>query len=120
MFENFGKWVKELERAKKRRLTRVPPGEYAGKEGVPVMAEPGSSAKNAHTGDWRVFKPVIIPEKCKDCGICWLYCPDAAIVRGEKHPFVDYNVCKGCLICMQECPFKAIQPVRDLHEETRD
>lgn len=115
MFENLGKWLKELDRAKKKRLVRVPPAEYAGVEGVPVMREPGSSAKHSHTGDWRVFKPEILVEKCNDCGVCWLYCPDAAISRGEKHPFINYELCKGCLICATECPFKAIRVVKDLH-----
>jgi NAD-dependent dihydropyrimidine dehydrogenase PreA subunit len=30
-------------------------------------------------------KPVIsYPDKCTQCAICWLHCPDMAIVSNEK------------------------------------
>ena len=118
MFENLGKIIEELERSKKKRqLIRVPPGEYAGEKGVPVMESSGSSARDSRTGSWRVFKPVIDSEKCTGCGICWLFCPDSAIKKGDGKLFIDYSVCKGCLICVNECPVKAIHAERDLHLE---
>jgi len=73
-----------------------------------VVLEPGSSIKNK-TGDWRSYRPKIIEEKCKRCGICWLNCPDMAIVVEKDGAYhVNYDYCKGCLICFRECPFKAI------------
>lgn len=75
-----------------------------------VITEPGSS-RNYKTGDWRVFKPKIIQDKCIKCGICWQTCPDAAIRVDEKTGkySIDYDYCKGCLICLKQCPVKAIE-----------
>lgn len=73
-----------------------------------VLLEPGSSLKYK-TGDWRAFRPVVDKEKCINCLFCWIYCPDAAIVRREKWVEVNYDYCKGCGICAQECPKDAIK-----------
>jgi pyruvate ferredoxin oxidoreductase delta subunit len=67
----------------------------------------GASGK---TGAWRTFRPVIDPEQCTKCGLCSLYCPEAAI--GEDLN-IDYDFCKGCGICAEECPKKAIRMERE-------
>jgi pyruvate ferredoxin oxidoreductase delta subunit len=67
----------------------------------------GASGK---TGSWRVFKPVVDKEKCNACGICAMFCPDAAISEDLE---VDLDFCKGCGICAQECPKKAISMERE-------
>jgi pyruvate ferredoxin oxidoreductase delta subunit len=72
-----------------------------------VVTEPGSSRKYK-TGDWRAFKPVVDTGKCINCLFCWIYCPDAAIVRKEKWVEINYDYCKGCGICAKECPKQAI------------
>ena len=79
-----------------------------------VVTKPGSLSE-IKTGGWRSHIPTLDQEKCKRCGICWMYCPDAAIKKINKkqgvynHSFViDYNFCKGCGICAKECPFNAI------------
>ncbi len=72
-----------------------------------VVPEPGSSLKYK-TGDWRAFRPVVDKEKCVNCLICWIYCPDSSIMRREKWVEVNYDYCKGCGICARECPTKAI------------
>jgi len=77
-----------------------------------VVLEPGSSLKYK-TGDWRAFRPVVDKEKCVNCLFCWIYCPDAAIVRKEKWVEVNYDYCKGCGICAQECPKEAIKMVEE-------
>lgn len=68
------------------------------------------------TGDWRTFRPVHIPEKCTNCMICWIVCPDSAVKTKEGN-FVkfDYDYCKGCGICAKACPFKAIE-MKNEHE----
>ena len=68
-----------------------------------VITDPGSS-KGYHTGDWRVFRPFIVQEKCIKCSICWQVCPDSAIKHDEKTDkyTVDYDYCKGCLICVKQ------------------
>jgi len=54
---------------------------------------------------------------CNDCENCYVFCPDAAILRmGDTVAHqVDYDFCKGCGICFTECPRRAIS----LKEETR-
>jgi len=76
-----------------------------------VITEPGNSERN-ETGSWRSFRPVINGEKCKRCGICWMFCPDMAISPGDPYQ-IDYRYCKGCGICANECPFKAIEMVEE-------
>jgi pyruvate ferredoxin oxidoreductase delta subunit len=77
-----------------------------------ILLEPGSAMKYK-TGDWRAFKPIIDQGKCINCLLCWIFCPDAAILRKEKSVDVDYDYCKGCGICANECPVKAIMMVEE-------
>ncbi|MHA1419025.1 MAG: 4Fe-4S binding protein [Candidatus Heimdallarchaeaceae archaeon] len=69
------------------------------------------------TGDWRTLKPVVDPELCIKCNICWKFCPDNAIYRADKEKDqiikFDYEYCKGCGICANECPSKAITMVSE-------
>jgi pyruvate ferredoxin oxidoreductase delta subunit len=71
-----------------------------------------SPAKGAagKTGSWRVFRPVVDTEKCNQCGLCAMYCPEAAI---NEELEVDLEYCKGCGICANECPKKAIAMERE-------
>ena len=77
-----------------------------------VVLEPGSSLRYK-TGDWRAFRPLVHKEKCVNCLLCWIYCPDSAIIRREKLIEVNYDYCKGCGICAHECPTKAIEMVEE-------
>jgi len=52
---------------------------------------------------------------CNGCGICYIYCPDAAIVRDGETYRVLYDYCKGCGICAEECPRNVI----DMEEESK-
>lgn len=65
------------------------------------------------TGDWRTFKPVLDPEKCNKCLICYIYCPDGAIEWKPETTNIEFNYkyCKGCGICANECSRKAIAMV---------
>ncbi|MGC8645268.1 MAG: 4Fe-4S binding protein [Thermoplasmata archaeon] len=72
-----------------------------------VLLEPGSSEKYK-TGDWRSKKPVVNLSKCSNCLLCWIYCPDSAIMQGEKTISINYDYCKGCGICASVCPLKII------------
>jgi pyruvate ferredoxin oxidoreductase delta subunit len=73
------------------------------------MSRPAEGA-GGRTGSWRVFRPTIDREKCNQCGLCQMYCPDAAI---DQDLAIDLNFCKGCGICANECPKKAIEMVRE-------
>ncbi len=74
-----------------------------------VITKPGSSSEYK-TGGWRAWRPVFDSQKCVNCMLCWIYCPDAAIVaKNGKIVGVDYDHCKGCGICAHECPTKALE-----------
>lgn len=60
------------------------------------------------TGDWRSMRPVIDQSKCTKCLICWLFCPEPAIIWDGEKVSINYDYCKGCGICAHECPVKAI------------
>jgi len=69
---------------------------------------PGESSRAFHTGSWRQERPVIDLERCIHCMICWLYCPDSAILTREaKVVGIDLDYCKGCGICAAVCPPRA-------------
>ncbi|MGE5542425.1 MAG: 4Fe-4S dicluster domain-containing protein [Bacillota bacterium] len=84
-------------------------------KGLPLGAvvEPGMS-RAYPTGQWRLLRPMLSESACNGCGICDLYCPDAAIAvveeggGGGRTARIDYFYCKGCGICAVECPRKAI------------
>ena len=66
------------------------------------------------TGDWATFIPVVERDKCSHCLLCWLYCPDAAIIQKPDGFFTaDLDYCKGCGICAHECWPRAIKMVED-------
>ena len=67
-------------------------------------------AERPVTGDWRTGgKPVVSFERCVNCLLCWLYCPDSAIVLdGTTLSSIDYDVCKGCELCVVVCPTEAL------------
>ncbi len=71
-----------------------------------MVLEPGCTAEY-NTGTWRVLRPVQDMEKCTHCLICWVYCPDSAIiVKDGRWAEFDYFHCKGCGICANVCPVK--------------
>lgn len=84
-----------------------------------VMTEPGSS-RQYKTGEWRTWRPIFNADKCVNCMLCWVFCPDASIrVSNEKMVGIDYDHCKGCGICAHECPTNALEmkPEYLFHEE---
>ncbi len=68
-----------------------------------VAPEP-RNASQYHTGDWRSQRPVFDPKHCIKCGLCYVFCPDAAIVmNAQGYPEIRLDYCKGCGICAKEC-----------------
>jgi len=79
--------------------------------GGAVIKDSGNS-KQFKTGGWRTFRPVRDEEKCSQCLICYVFCPDSSITTGnDKITGIDLDFCKGCGICAEECPRDAIQMV---------
>ncbi len=67
------------------------------------------AVKENKTGSWRSMRPVWDKEKCRQCLLCWVYCPDSSIIVKEgKVVGIDYDYCKGCGICAESCPAKVI------------
>ncbi|MFC2075477.1 FAD-dependent oxidoreductase [candidate division KSB1 bacterium] len=52
---------------------------------------------------------------CNGCGVCFVFCPDAAILPDGNEFKINYDYCKGCGVCAEECP----RAVIDLEEESR-
>jgi pyruvate ferredoxin oxidoreductase delta subunit len=80
-----------------------------------VIRDAGN-AEDYETGDWRSYRPVRDEDKCIHCLLCWVYCPDSAIiVKDGKVVGIDLKHCKGCGICAKECPekIKAIKMVKE-------
>lgn len=67
------------------------------------------------TGSWRTgLKPVLDRTRCVDCLLCWVYCPDRAMVTADGHlTGLDLTLCKGCEICVAACPVEALTMVPD-------
>jgi pyruvate ferredoxin oxidoreductase delta subunit len=83
---------------------------------LPIGAtiEEGGTAMKFKTGDWRTKRPVLDKSKCINCLLCFIYCPDSAvIVKDGKIDKIDLDYCKGCGICSEVCPKKAIKMVRE-------
>ena len=82
----------------------------ADKKAAPPMGgviEKGGTAHDFSTGGWRKLKPVVDMGKCTNCLICWVMCPDSAVItEGGKMKGFDLEHCKGCGICAVECPDK--------------
>lgn len=65
------------------------------------------SAVAFKTGDWRSIRPIWNAQKCINCLVCWISCPDNAItMKDGKVTGINYDHCKGCGICAKECPPK--------------
>lgn len=81
----------------------------------------GGSSVEFNTGSWRAIRPVIKLDKCINCMLCFLYCPDNAVMIDKtgakdgnpKITGVDLKHCKGCSICSSVCPVKCITMVKE-------
>lgn len=61
---------------------------------------------------YRIYKP-ILNNKCINCLVCYISCPEGTIQKGEKSLSIDYDFCKGCGICVNECKFQGIEMVKE-------
>jgi 2-oxoacid:acceptor oxidoreductase delta subunit (pyruvate/2-ketoisovalerate family) len=65
------------------------------------------------TAGWRTgTKPSVDLSRCVNCLLCWLYCPDSAVLLdGANFTGIDLDYCKGCELCAEVCPVAAIEMV---------
>lgn len=55
----------------------------------------------------RTNRPLIDFNSCRQCGLCWLHCPDSAFdITPDGFYNVDLEYCNGCGICEVICPVK--------------
>lgn len=74
-----------------------------------ILTNVGNSTQYA-TGSWRTQRPIHNAEACTHCMLCWINCPDAAIiVKDAKVVGIDEAHCKGCGICAEVCPTKPVR-----------
>jgi 2-oxoacid:acceptor oxidoreductase delta subunit (pyruvate/2-ketoisovalerate family) len=75
----------------------------------------GGESERPRTGGWRTgTKPEVDLSRCVNCLLCWIYCPDSAVLlEGEAFAGFDLDHCKGCEICAAACPTGAIAMVDD-------
>ncbi len=73
------------------------------------------------------YIPILIKERCINCGLCHTTCPDMVFqfAKGEYkgrqmmvNQGLDYYHCKGCLRCVDVCPVNAL--VRGVESEHPD
>jgi 2-oxoacid:acceptor oxidoreductase delta subunit (pyruvate/2-ketoisovalerate family) len=76
--------------------------------------DPATEAQ-PQTGGWRTgTKPVVDLSSCVNCLLCWIYCPDSAVLLdGTTFTGFDYRYCKGCELCAEVCPVDAVRMVDD-------
>ncbi len=78
-----------------------------------VLPTPGNSVWNDLHTSRTGWLPVLDADKCIDCGMCDMVCPDLCLVWStgtddEGQPTVklegiDYRYCKGCMRCVETC-----------------
>jgi pyruvate ferredoxin oxidoreductase delta subunit len=79
-----------------------------------AMTLESGTAVHKMTGDWRVKRPVWDQDKCKNCLMCWIYCPDSCILTEDRTMCgIDYDHCKGCGVCVASCPFDALHLINE-------
>lgn len=95
-----------------RRARRVPPALRSYRE-LPIGgAITRENREESHTGGWRQQKPVFDETLCIHCLLCWVNCPEPAILtENQKMLGYDYRYCKGCGGCFASCPVGAISMV---------
>ncbi len=91
--------------------------EPRGWKDLPFAALPYKLSLEYRTGDWRALRPIIDYNKCVKCMLCWLYCPDMAVLWDGENVHINLDYCKGCGICAHECPVKAIKMVPEAEAE---
>ena len=84
-----------------------------------IITEAGNLSIN-RTGDWKTERPILDKGKCNKCGLCWLFCPDAAIKPVGEYYEPDLYYCKGCGICAKVCPKDAITMTEEEEEWVKE
>ncbi len=88
---------------------------------VGYVCPEGGTSVNCMTGGWRSDRPVWDSEKCTNCMLCWMYCPDSSIkVENGVMTGIDLDHCKGCGVCVHECKFGALELVSEAEAQAAE
>jgi len=90
-----------------------------------VLPLPGNTVHNDLHTSRNGWMPVLDADKCIDCGMCDMVCPDLCLVWStqtgdEGQPIVkldgiDYRYCKGCMRCVETCSTLAMTREPEAH-----
>lgn len=58
-------------------------------------------------GKYSMFRMEVNESKCKECGLCRLYCKSECLDSKNKH--IDYSRCVVCFNCMKACRENAME-----------
>lgn len=73
------------------------------------------------TGSWRSNRPIWDEDNCKQCLLCWVYCPDSSIiVKDGAMVGIDLDHCKGCGVCATECKFEALHMIPEPEAKAKE
>ena len=50
----------------------------------------------------------LVPEKCRQCGLCANLCHESCITLTKRGPEIDQAVCSTCTQCVAACPNRAL------------
>lgn len=103
------------------------PGPLYGYLNAPIggaIVNPGNTVLRDLTVSRQGFLPAFHREKCTDCAMCELVCPDLCFVwetvaepgarKWRALQGIDYQYCKGCLKCVEVCPVGALVAEREV------
>lgn len=72
-----------------------------------ITVGPNSAIRSV--AGWRTFRPLLRPDLCNGCWLCFANCPEGAItIKPDGRPAIYYPHCKGCLDCVEVCPTDAL------------
>ena len=97
-----------MDEKRRQEIERLKPWQELAAGGV--IEDAGNSAEYC-TGEWAPSSRVKwIPEKCKQCMLCWPVCPDLAVIAEDgEMKGIDVDHCKNCGMCVKACPFGALE-----------
>ena len=82
-----------------------------------TVPSPKTENEGMITGNWRTRRPILDTDKCTECLMCWISCPDSSINQTDNGITFNLKYCKGCGICNEVCPVGAISLVPELDFE---
>ena len=92
---------------------------------IGVVITKGGTAHEYVTGGWRKLRPVLDKGKCTNCLICWVMCPDSAVIVEDgkmiiQMPFDDLETqIRAKMLCHIGNEFKLQDYVNRLYAERR-